>query len=160
MRDKDAINRVSISSYIKESMTFETITLQITLEAPLAKAWAYWTEPEFIMQWNFADPSWHCPAATNDLQPGGSFNYQMAARDGSFSFNFEGIYDAVEPRSLIAYHLADGRTVRITFETLPNDHTQITQTFDAETENPVDMQRAGWQAIMYNYKRLAEERGR
>jgi len=137
-------------------MSFETITLQITLTAPLAKAWAYWTQPEFIMQWNFADPSWHCPAATNDLRVGGSFNYRMAACDGSFAFDFEGIYDDVAPEALIAYHLADARTVRITFEVLPNGDSQITQVFDAETENPIDMQRAGWQAIMDNYKRLVE----
>jgi len=143
-------------------MPYQTITLQITLAAPLAKAWAYWTQPEYIMQWNFADPSWHCPAATNDLRVGGSFNYRMAARDGSFAFDFEGIYDAVEHESLIAYHLADGRTVRITFDastpsaTSADEQVLVTQTFDAETENPIDMQRAGWQAIMDNYKRLVE----
>lgn len=137
-------------------MSFETITLQITLTEPLAKAWAYWTQPEFIMQWNFADPSWHCPAATNDLRVGGSFSYRMAARDGSFAFDFEGIYDAVTPEALIAYHLADGRTVRITFEPTADGALLVTQTFDAETENPIDMQRAGWRAIMDNYKRLVE----
>ncbi|MDP2188339.1 MAG: SRPBCC family protein [Sphingobacteriaceae bacterium] len=144
-------------------MSFEKVTLQITMAAPLAKAWAYWTQPEHIMQWNFADPSWHCPAATNDLRVGGSFNYRMAARDGSFAFDFEGIYDAVEPEALIAYHLADGRTVRITFDasmpsaTGADEQVLVTQTFDAETENPIDMQRAGWQAIMDNYKRVVEE---
>ena len=140
-------------------MSFEKVTLQITLAAPLAKAWVYWTNPQHIQQWNFADPSWHCPAATNDLRIGGSFNYRMAARDGSFAFDFEGIYDAVESEALIAYHLADGRSVRITFEALPNGDSQITQIFDAEKENPIDMQRAGWQAIMDNYKGLVEVKG-
>lgn len=140
-------------------MIQETITLQITVAASLGTAWKYWTDPQHIQQWNFADPSWHCPAATNDLRVCGSFNYRMAARDGSFAFDFEGVYDAVEPQSLIAYHLADGRSVRITFEALPNGQTQVTQTFDAETENPIEMQRMGWQAIMDNYKKHLEERG-
>lgn len=138
-------------------MTFETITLQITVVAPLATAWEYWTNPQFIVQWNFADPSWHCPAATNDLRPGGSFNYRMAARDGSFAFDFEGIYDAVETSHLIVYHLADGRNVRISFEQTAEGEVQVTQTFDAETENPLDMQREGWLAIMKNYKKLVEQ---
>ncbi len=142
-------------------MIYETITLQITLAAPLEHAWDYWTHPAHVMQWNFADPSWHCPAATNDLRVGGSFNYRMAARDGSFAFDFEGVYDEVVPQSLIAYHMADGRSVRISFEAI-NDATTgaeqvlVIQTFDAETENPLEMQRAGWQAIMDNYKRLVE----
>lgn len=139
-------------------MINETITLQITVAVSLETAWKYWTNPQHIQQWNFADPSWHCPAATNDLRIGGSFNYRMAARDGSFAFDFEGIYDAVEPEALIAYHLADGRSVRITFESTNDEQVIVTQTFDAETENPIDMQRAGWQAIMDNYKRLVEAR--
>jgi uncharacterized protein YndB with AHSA1/START domain len=139
-------------------MINETITLQITVAVSLETAWKYWTNPQHIQQWNFADPSWHCPAATNDLRIGGSFNYRMAARDGSFAFDFEGIYDAVEPEALIAYHLADGRSVRITFESTNDEQVIVTQTFDAETENPIDMQRSGWQAIMDNYKRLVEAR--
>jgi uncharacterized protein YndB with AHSA1/START domain len=138
-------------------MINETITLQITVAVSLETAWKYWTNPQHIQQWNFADPSWHCPAATNDLRIGGSFNYRMAARDGSFAFDFEGIYDAVEPEALIAYHLADGRSVRITFESTNDEQVIVTQTFDAETENPIDMQRSGWQAIMDNYKRLVED---
>lgn len=140
-------------------MINETITLQITVAVSKETAWKYWTNPQHIQQWNFADPSWHCPAATNDLRIGGSFNYRMAARDGSFAFDFEGIYDAVEPEALIAYHLADGRSVRITFESTNDEQVIVTQTFDAKTENPIDMQRAGWQAIMDNYKRLVEEKG-
>lgn len=33
---------------------------------------------------------------------------------------------------------------------------QVTETFDAENENPVEMQRGGWQAILDNFKAYAE----
>jgi uncharacterized protein YndB with AHSA1/START domain len=142
-----------------DAMSYQLITLQITLAASLESAWRHWTEPAHVMQWNFADPSWHCPAASNDLRVGGRFNYRMAARDGSFAFDFEGMYDAVEPLARIAYHMPDGRSVRIQFEQTAEQQLLVTQTFDAETENPLEMQRAGWQAIMDNYKRLVESSG-
>ena len=34
--------------------------------------------------------------------------------------------------------------------------TQVSETFVAETENPVDMQRAGWQAILDNFRKYTE----
>lgn len=107
------------------------------------------------MQWAFASPDWHAPKAENDLRKGGKFSTTMAAKDGSFSFNFGGTYDNVQLHKLIEYTIEDGRKVKITFEKKGND-TVVTETFDAESENPVDMQRAGWQAILDNFKRYTE----
>jgi len=133
----------------------EKITIKATINAPIEKVWLYFTEPEFIKQWNNASPDWHTPAASNDLTVGGKFSYTMAAKDGSFSFDFESIYDDVQENKYIAYNIADGRKVDIIFEVV-GDTVEITQTFEAESQNPIEIQRGGWQAILDNFKELVE----
>lgn len=131
------------------------VTVETTVNAPVEKVWEYWTSPEHIVQWNSASDDWHTPRAENDPRTGGKFSSRMEARDGSFGFDFEGVYDEVQPQALIAYSLGDGRQVRIIFEDL-GDKTRVIESFDAETENPIDMQRAGWQAIIDNFKKHTE----
>lgn len=132
-------------------MSTSPITVSTTVAAPVSKAWKCWTEPEHIIQWNFASADWHCPKATNDLKEGGKFSATMAARDGSVSFDFEGIYQEVIPEQKISYTMADGRKVSVIFESSEN-RTTVTETFDPEQLNPVEMQKSGWQAILDNYK--------
>ena len=95
------------------------------------------------------------PTAVNDLRVGGKFSYHMAAKDGSFGFDFEGIYDEVIPEKKIAYTMGDGRKAVVLFEANGNQ-TTVTETFDAETINSVELQQGGWQAILNNYKAHAE----
>lgn len=131
------------------------ITITDTVNSPVDKVWERWTVPEHITQWNFAAEDWHCPKAENDLRTGGRFSSRMEARDGSFGFDFGGIYDEVVPHKTIAYTMGDGRKVKTTFESQGNQ-TKITTVFDAENENPIDMQKAGWQAILNNFKKYTE----
>lgn len=131
------------------------ITVQTTVNASLEKVWAFWTQPEHIMQWNNASDDWHCPKATNDLKVGGKFNYTMAAKDGSMSFDFEGDYSKVNDFSLIEYHIIDGRKVIIQFEKT-DEGVQITESFDPENENSEELQQQGWQAILDNFKKHCE----
>lgn len=131
------------------------ITITTIVRKPVAQVWMIWTDPAHIMQWNAANDDWHCPKASNDLRTGGTFSSTMAARDGSFSFDFEGVYDDVQPHKRIAYTMADGRTCEILF-TEKDGGTEVTESFDAETENPVEMQRSGWQAILDRFKAHAE----
>ncbi len=131
------------------------ITISILVNKPVAHVWNIWTEPAHIMQWNAASDDWHCPKATNDLRTGGKFSSTMAARDGSFSFDFEGVYDDVQPHKRIAYTMADGRSCEIIFEKKAGG-TLVTEAFDAEAQNPVEMQRGGWQAILDRFKAHAE----
>lgn len=131
------------------------ITVQTQVEAPVEKVWNSWNKPEHITKWNSASDDWHTPKASNDLRVGGKFNATMAAKDGSMSFDFEGTYTNVKPNQLIEYTIADGRKVKISFET-KGAQTHITETFEAETENPVEMQRGGWQAILDNFKKYTE----
>lgn len=131
------------------------ITVSTLVHAPVETVWKCWNEPGHVTSWAFADPSWHAPHATNDLRVGGKFTTRMEARDGSMGFDFEGVYSEVEPLARIAYTMADGREVSVDFETVGDD-TRVTEVFDAESENPEEMQRAGWQSILENFKRHAE----
>ncbi|TDE12830.1 SRPBCC family protein [Dyadobacter psychrotolerans] len=131
------------------------ITVEVTVNIPVEKAWEIWTNPEQIKQWSFASEDWHTPTAENDLRVGGKFSSRMEAKDGSFGFDFWGIYDEVEPETLIAYTLGDQRKVRIIFAA-DGSKTHITQSFEAEDQNPIEMQKGGWQAIMNNFKKYAE----
>ncbi|WP_300596823.1 SRPBCC family protein [Niabella sp.] len=131
------------------------ITVETTINAPVEKVWEYWTEPEHIKKWNSASDDWHTPHAENDLRTGGRFSSRMEARDGSMGFDFGGIYDEVKNHEQIDYTMGDGRKVTILFAGADNQ-TSITETFDAEQTNPVEMQQAGWQAILDNFKRYSE----
>jgi uncharacterized protein YndB with AHSA1/START domain len=133
----------------------KNITVMAMVNAPIARVWEYFTEPTHITKWNFASDDWHCPKAENNLSVGGAFNYRMEARDGSFGFDFGGIYNEVKPNLLIAYTMGDGRKVSVTFASA-GDQTNIVETFEAETQNPIEMQKAGWQSILDNFKKFVE----
>jgi uncharacterized protein YndB with AHSA1/START domain len=132
------------------------ITVQAIVNATLDKVWKLWTTPEDITNWNFASEEWCSPKAENDLRAGGSFNYRMEARDGSFGFDFSGKYTQVNQNELIKYTLDDDRKVSVTFKSKGNQ-TEISETFEAESENPTELQQAGWQMILDNFKKYAEK---
>lgn len=131
------------------------ITVQTRVDASIEKVWKLWTSPKHVTKWNNASPDWHTPYAENNLKVGGNFKYTMAAKDGSMSFDFEGVYTDVVGHSFIAYTMADGRKVTITFESLENG-VLVTEKFDPETENSEALQQQGWQAILDNFKKYTE----
>lgn len=132
------------------------ITVTALVAAPIKKVWELWVSPGHIVNWNNASPDWHTPSAENDLRAGGAFSYRMEARDGSFGFDFGGVYDEVVEDRLIKYTLGDGRKVEVLFAAGAGS-TKITETFEAERVNPVEMQRGGWQAILDSFKNYAEQ---
>ena len=132
-----------------------SVTVKTTVNAPIEKVWEAWTKPEHITKWNQASDDWYCPRATNDIRTGGRFSYTMSARDGSTSFDFGGVYTNVEKNKVIESKLEDGRTTHVQFNSDGNK-TNIVETFEAETENSVELQRNGWQAILDNFKKHAE----
>ncbi len=131
------------------------ITVEALVEKPIAVVWESWTAPEHIMNWCFASDTWHAPAATNDIRTGGKFTTTMAAKDGSFSFDFGGEYTNVQLNETIEYTIGDGRTVSITFETVASG-VKVVEKFEPEQMNPNDMQQAGWQSILDNFKKYTE----
>jgi uncharacterized protein YndB with AHSA1/START domain len=138
-----------------ETVNKTSITVENTVNAPVAKVWELWSAPQHITKWAAASDDWHTTFAENDLRVGGKFQSRMEAKDGSFGFDFWGIYDEVRVNELIDYTLGDGRKVTILFSKNGNG-TKIVQTFEAEGTNPIEMQRGGWQAILDNFKKYAE----
>ena len=132
------------------------ISVESIINAPIYSVWEMWTSPEHIKKWNNASEDWHTPHAENDLRKGGKFLSRMEAKDGSFGFDFEGVYDEVKINQLIEYTMGDGRKVKIVFSDL-GDETKIQETFEAEEEHSIDMQREGWQSIMNNFKQYVEK---
>lgn len=136
-------------------MNATQITVETTVKAPVEKVWERYTSPEHIVKWNNASDDWHTTKAENDVRAGGKFLSRMEAKDGSFGFDFEGVYDDVKVNERIAYTMTDGRKAEIIF-TGENSDTKMTVTFDAENENPIEMQREGWQAILDSFKKYTE----
>jgi uncharacterized protein YndB with AHSA1/START domain len=131
------------------------IRVEATIHAETNKVWDYWTKPEHITKWNFANDEWHCPKAESDLIVGGKYFARMEAKDGSFGFDFEATYDEVIDQKEITYTMSDGRQSTTTFENL-NSTTKIITVFDAESSNSIEMQQQGWLAILNNFKKFAE----
>ncbi|MES2779518.1 MAG: SRPBCC domain-containing protein [Bacteroidota bacterium] len=140
---------------VKQRAENFAITIETTINAPVEKVWNYWSDPERIKQWNNPSPDWHTPRAENDLRVGGSFLSRMEAKDGSFGFDFNGIYSTVDKNQKIEYAMPDGRKVSVIFTTI-GDTTKITETFDPESENSYDMQYGGWMAILQSFKSYTE----
>ncbi|MBU2581166.1 MAG: SRPBCC family protein [Alphaproteobacteria bacterium] len=135
-------------------MANRQITIATTIDAPVARVWQAYTTPADITKWNFASNDWCCPSAEVDLRAGGAYKARMEANDGSFGFDFEGIYEEVEPNKALTLAMCDGRRARTTFEPV-GGATKVTIVFDAEDQNSVEMQRDGWQAILDRFGRFA-----
>ena len=135
-------------------MTAEKITISAIVNVSKIKVWDYYTLPEHITKWNFADPSWHSPSASNEMKIGGKYLARMEAKDGSFGFDFEAYYTSIHPGENFTYEFG-GRICTVNFDDLI-DSTKVTVSFDPENENPVEMQKAGWQLILNNFKSYTE----
>lgn len=130
------------------------ITVETHVNAPVARVWDAYVTPEDIVQWNAASDDWHTTKSTVDLTEGGTFSSRMEAKDGSFGFDFEGTYTKIVPHQRIEY--AFGTRHGIVEFVDGGDATDVRVTFDAEDQNDPEMQRAGWQAILDNFKRHVE----
>jgi len=138
-------------------MTPQKITISTTTSASIERAWQAFTTPADITRWNFASADWCCPSADVDLRVGGVYKARMEAKDKSFGFDFEAIYEEVEPHKALGLLMGDGRRARTTFEaTGTGTGTKVTTVFDAEAQNPIEMQRNGWQAILDNFRQYIE----
>lgn len=139
-------------------MSENSITVETIIAAPLALVWKAYTTPQDIMRWNAASDDWHTTAASVDLRAGGVFSSRMEAKDGSMGFDFAGTYTRIETGRLIAYQFGD-RTAEVTFTQQP-ESVLVRVVFEPETDNPVDMQRDGWQAILQSFARHTENLAR
>ena len=138
-----------------EAVEKTVITIETTVNAPVEKVWDCWNGPAHIEQWCTATPEWETVNAKNDVRVGGTISSRMQAKDGSMGFDFGGVYDAVKPNEYIEYTMGDSRKVKVYF-TAQGNNTKVVESFEAESTNPVEMQRAGWQAILDNFKKYTE----
>lgn len=133
------------------------INVNSMIDLPVEKVWEYWTEPVHIINWNYASDDWHTTKSTNDLRAGGKFSSRMEAKNGSFGFDFSGYHKEVKLYSLISSVLDDGRLMKVSFK--ENDgKTFVSEDFEADLENSIELQKTGWQAILDNFKKYAEGR--
>jgi uncharacterized protein YndB with AHSA1/START domain len=130
------------------------IKVTATLNADTKKVWEYYTQPEHITKWNFADTTWHCPTATNNMIVGGHYIARMEAKDGSFGFDFDAVYTEINQGQNFTYEF-DGRLAEVDFKET-DGQTEVTIIFDPETENSIELQKNGWQAILDNFKKYTE----
>lgn len=131
------------------------ITVETVVNAKRKTVWDVWNDPSEIEQWSAAQDDWHTTRSSVDLREGGKFSSRMEAKDGSAGFDFEGVYTRVHPDEVLAYTMSDGREVEVELIEEPGG-VRVRETFDAETENPAELQRAGWQAILDNFRRHVE----
>lgn len=132
----------------------DKITVSASVNVDKNKVWDCYTNPEHIVHWNFADPSWHCPIAENNMTIGGKYLARMEAKDGSFGFDFEAFYTKIDMQNSFSYSFGD-RFCDVNFNVV-DDQTEVIVSFDPETENPIELQQAGWQAILNNFKFYVE----
>lgn len=137
---------------IAENPVIKSIAVRTTIEASIEKVWDFFTQPEHIIKWNFASDDWYCPTAENKFEVGGKFNYTMASKNEAIAFDLEGVYEQIETYKKIIYRLTDGRKIVVKFEIL-NSTVILTQIFEPENINAIDLQRKGWQAILVNFKK-------
>lgn len=134
----------------------QKLSVTTEINKPINEVWDFFNNPNHIVNWNFAHESWECPSAKNNLEVGGKLEVRMQAKDGSFGFDFIGIYDEVNDNQNLKYHLEDGRNVEIIFEKLSEDKTKVTENFDPENQNPEEFQKDGWQAVLNNFKTYSD----
>lgn len=134
-----------------------SITISATVNAPIEKVWKMWNTPEDIKQWNAASDDWHTTKSEIDLREGGKFSSRMEAKDGSFGFDFWGIYETVHEHKRIVSVLGDERRLEVNFDS-NGDATTVTETFETEPTHSLEQQREGWQAILNNFKKYAESK--
>ncbi|MFV0389388.1 MAG: SRPBCC family protein [Pyrinomonadaceae bacterium] len=140
---------------IAEAADAFSVTIEVTAKCDIRKAWSSFTAAENLTRWNFAGDDWHCPKAENELRPGGRFNYRMETKDGNIGFDLTGSFISVDKPESLVYEFDDGRRVEVVFEST-EDTTRVIQTFEVENENPVSLQRNGWQTILNNFAAFCE----
>ena len=76
--------------------TQSTIVMERTLEAPIARVFAAWTDPALMSRWYCPNPAWEI-AVERDLRVGGDYTVSMGPHD------VVGRYTAIEEPTLLEF---------------------------------------------------------
>lgn len=136
-------------------MSNTIITIEAIINKPIDKVWEMWVKPEHIKNWCFASDDWHAPSSTSNFKIGGKTSTRMEAKDGSFGFDFWGTYDEIKTHEKLAITMGDDRKWNTYFSEVEGG-VKIVEEFEAENENPIEMQQSGWQMILNNFKKYTE----
>ncbi|MFN8115533.1 MAG: SRPBCC domain-containing protein [Bacteroidia bacterium] len=136
-------------------MSKPVITVEAIVNKPITTVWECWTKPEHITKWCFASDDWHAPSSTSDFKVGGKISTRMEAKDGSFGFDFWGIYNDIKTNEKVGVVLGDDRKWD-TYFSVVDGSVKVVEEFEAESQNPIEMQQAGWQMILNNFKKYVE----
>ncbi|HRG02154.1 MAG TPA: SRPBCC domain-containing protein [Bacteroidia bacterium] len=136
-------------------MSKPVITIEAIVNKPIGIVWECWTKPEHITKWCFASDDWHAPSSTSDFKVGGKISTRMEAKDGSFGFDFWGIYNDIKTNEKVGVVLGDDRKWD-TYFSVVDGSVKVVEEFEAESQNPIEMQQAGWQMILNNFKKYVE----
>ncbi len=132
------------------------IKIETKINAPISTVYQVNSIAKHLKRWNYASPGWYNPDATIDFRVGGNFVVKYGSDDGKNDFDLGGKYTLIENNKVIEYLMGDDRLVRIDFEDL-EDKTKVVLEFDAENENPLEMQKEGWSNILDNMKLYSEK---
>jgi uncharacterized protein YndB with AHSA1/START domain len=133
------------------------LQVESTVFVPFDMVWQIWNQPEHIKQWNVVDDSWCCPSAYTDFRSGGSFCYRMEKKDGSFGFDYKGIFNDIKDFEFLSLILDDGRKAEISFIKMDEKTTKIIERFEHEHQNTMDVQKSCCQRVHDNFKAYAEK---
>jgi uncharacterized protein YndB with AHSA1/START domain len=134
-----------------------TIIVEITVNASAEEVWKLWTTPADIMIWNNPAKDWYNELVEVDLKNGGEFLFKMRSKNGNEGFDYCGRYDKVTTNELIELTTTDGRKTINQFVRRGHE-TTITETFEADANTPIDLQREFCQSVLNNFKNYAESR--
>ena len=123
-------------------MSKPVITIEAIVNKPIGIVWECWTKPEHITKWCFASDDWHAPSSTSDFKVGGKISTRMEAKDGSFGFDFWGIYNEIIPNEKLAITMGDDRKWDTYFSVVEGG-VKVIEKFEAESENRIEMQQGG-----------------
>lgn len=141
----------------------EKIKVEVIVKNNIKEAWNKWVSPKNIKEWCHASDDWSVGEVLNDISVGGRFLTNMHAIDNSASFNFEGTYKEIDEYKKIVYIMDKSeneeyvRECEILFEEINEKETKVTEIFDSESVNSIEMQKAGWQSILDNFKKHCEK---
>ncbi len=137
-----------------------TVVIEHTLNAPVAKVWQMWNDPETIKKWWGPGP-YTCPVAQNDLRVGGGYLLSMQDPKGKVIFNVGKYIEIVDNKKIVSLMaFADDKGNPVPAETygIPGkwpDAIKVSVEFTEQGERThVRIEETGIPTIMYLFAKL------
>ena len=93
---------MSDNAHSNDAHSNDAVVIERTFNAPIARIWQMWTEPEHFKKW-YGPKGFTVPVAAMDVRVGGKRVICMAAPDGSMKMWTTGAFTVIEPTKHLAY---------------------------------------------------------